>query len=101
VTRFGLQFTQAGMSIRLQHLADRVETSVRVTAHALRRAAAAHCQAAGMNLREIQEMLGHSQVETTVRYTGIAQRDLAEAVGKFHPRGQIQHKRGARSMDKS
>lgn len=85
ITRFGLQFTQLGMSIRLQILANRVQTSVRVTAHALRRAAAAHCQSAGMNIREIQELLGHSELDTTARYTGITQRELAQVIEKAHP----------------
>lgn len=92
VTRYGLAFSPSGMSIRLQHLADGVPTTtVRVTAHALRRAAAAHCQQAGMSVREIQEFLGHLQLDTTIRYTGIGRRDLAQAVERFHPRGQMKH----------
>ena len=98
VTRFGLQFTQGGMSIRLQHLANRVRTSVRVTAHALRRAAAAHCQAAGMNLREIQELLGHAELDTTVRYTGITRRELAQVIVRVHPRSRMMVRRIASSM---
>lgn len=87
VTKLGLPYSPSGMSIRLQHLADRVKTSARVTAHALRRGAAAHCQQAGMNIREVQELLGHLRLNTTIRYTGIERRELAEAIEKFHPRG--------------
>lgn len=57
-----------------------------VTAHALRRAAATHSMKAGMNLREVQELLGHRKLETTVWYTGLGTEEVRQALDRYHPR---------------
>jgi len=64
----------------------RVTTSVKITAHALRRAAAAHCQAAGMNVRELQEFLGHADLKSIDRYTGVRLEELRAVLERCHPR---------------
>lgn len=60
-----------------------------LTAHALRRAAAAHCQARGMNLREIQELLGHADLKSTARYTGFDRSELRAVLEQRHPRARM------------
>jgi site-specific recombinase XerD len=68
----------------------RAANSAPITPHALRRAAASHRQAEGMNLREILELLGHENLESTVSYyTAVDRAELREVIPRHHPRDRF------------
>lgn len=56
------------------------------TPHALRHAFATHLLSAGGDLRAVQELLGHSSLAATQRYTKIDRDSLVRVFDKAHPR---------------
>ncbi len=66
-----LQYTTSSINKLLKKYAQRAQIKKPISAHKLRHSYATHMLDAGVNIRYVQELLGHSSLKTTMIYTHI------------------------------
>jgi site-specific recombinase XerD len=69
------------------HAAKLAGLTKTTTPHTLRHTFATHLSAEGMDVRVVQELLGHSRLETTQVYTHLSLDRLKDVVRSSHPHG--------------
>lgn len=83
----GKRVERGGVWQRMKYYAKRAGITKNISPHTLRHSFATHLLDNGAEIRVIQEMLGHSTIASTDRYTHVSQKRLNAAFAAFHPRG--------------
>lgn len=88
LNRLGGRLSVRGVQRMLKKRALATGADVSVTPHRLRHSFATHLLAGGVDLRAIQELLGHASLSTTERYTHLDMNKLTVIYDKAHPRAR-------------
>ncbi len=86
VNRFGHRTTTRSIGRMLEKYLRQTGLDARTTPHSLRHSFATHLLDGGADLRAVQDLLGHSDVATTQRYTHVSRDRLKTAYHEAHPR---------------
>ncbi|HNR11963.1 MAG TPA: tyrosine recombinase XerC [Thermodesulfobacteriota bacterium] len=84
----GGRLTTRSVGRLLSRYAGQINLFRPVHPHAIRHTFATHMLDAGADLRAIQELLGHSSLSTTQKYTHVSIDRLMEVYDKAHPRAK-------------
>jgi site-specific recombinase XerD len=83
LNRSGQRFSVRGVALLVNRYLRRIGITDRSGPHLLRHTFATHALRARPNLRAVQELLGHSSVTTTQRYTHMDADDLRQQVAEM------------------
>jgi site-specific recombinase XerD len=83
----GGRLSQEGVAFVVRRWVKRSSLLKKVTPHVFRHSFATHLLNRGCNIREVQEMLGHADLNTTQIYTHVSLQKLQEVYKGAHPRG--------------
>ena len=86
VNHRGDPLTRQGLWLIVKEYAAAIGIAHKVTPHMLRHSFATHLLDGGAGLREVQQLLGHTNISSTQVYTQVSTRRKREAYDKAHPR---------------
>ncbi|MCG2724984.1 MAG: tyrosine-type recombinase/integrase [Elusimicrobia bacterium] len=82
------RLSDSGVALLVKRMARRARFARPVNAHTIRHSFATHLLEHGCDLRSVQEMLGHKNLETTQIYTHISLNQLRKVYDNAHPRSK-------------
>lgn len=88
LTRLSKGFTRQGVWVMVKKHGKRAGIQTELTPHTLRHSFATHLLMNGMDIRSIQLLLGHADIQTTEIYTKVDISNLTKELSEKHPRGQ-------------
>ncbi len=82
------RLTGTGVALIFRKMARRARFTRSMNPHSVRHSFATHMLDHGCDLKSVQEMLGHKNLQTTEIYTHVSLERLKEVYDKAHPRSQ-------------
>jgi len=84
----GDNITTRGIAKIIDNIIRETSIKSKVSPHTLRHTFATHLLDNGCDLRSVQEMLGHKNINSTMVYTHVSSERLKDVYFKSHPRGR-------------
>lgn len=86
VNKNGKKLTNRGVEDIVDRIAQKFDATKKIHPHTFRHSFATHLLEEGVDIRIVQELLGHSNLSTTQIYTHITHQHLKEVYDHAHPR---------------
>jgi len=86
--KFKRRPSQRAICAQIQRLAASLGVSGRIHPHRFRHSFATHLLNRGMGLEQIQTLMGHASIQSTIIYTEVAQEKLRRDFVQVHPRAK-------------
>ena len=92
LSRSGSRITKMNIQRNIERYGKEAGINKKVTPHMLRHSIATHYLNAGMDIRKIQNFLGHESLASTQIYTHLVTDDQREERNRLHPQNLIKRK---------
>jgi integrase/recombinase XerD len=92
----GRPLSQSALGLALRGYGRAAKIPGPVSPHVLRHTCATHLLQGGADIRHVQVLLGHKNLDTTAIYTRVAVKDLRAVLERAHPRNEAGKDKGRR-----
>lgn len=89
VNRYGEPLSTQAVRLMLQHYTQAAGIEQHITPHMIRHSFATLLLERGVDIRIIQQLLGHASIVTTQIYTNVASEQKKKILETFHPRNEM------------
>jgi integrase/recombinase XerD len=93
LARTGARLSSVSIGVIVRAKGEAAGIQKRISPHVLRHTCATRLLRGGADVRHVQELLGHRSIDSTVRYTRVAIRDLVAMIERTHPRERASRRR--------